>query len=119
MSRSSLGIGARFASGSEFRNPAALAREYVYIISPDLQSHVQDQTNRHRSASLVAQRADLFSQGAQVGGAVTASLTPWVAQRYGWTMSFAIAAALALLGATLWMTVHPERPLEIDRKSVV
>jgi MFS transporter, ACS family, glucarate transporter len=51
--------------------------------------------------------------GAQIGGAVTASLTPWVAQRFGWTTSFAIAAVLAVIGAVLWMTVHPERPLSL------
>jgi ACS family glucarate transporter-like MFS transporter len=69
------------------------------------------------SADIAGRSSGVFSSmvnmGAQIGGAVTASLTPWVAQRYGWTMSFAIAAALALLGAALWMTVHPERPLEI------
>jgi MFS transporter, ACS family, glucarate transporter len=69
------------------------------------------------SADIAGRSSGVFSSmvnmGAQIGGAVTASLTPWVAQRYGWTMSFAIAAALALLGAALWMMVHPERPLEI------
>src|ERR1700678_3605896 len=55
--------------------------------------------------------SSMVNMGAQVGGAVTASLTPWIAQRFGWTASFAIAAALAVLGAFLWMTVHPERPL--------
>ena len=55
--------------------------------------------------------SSMVNMGAQVGGAVTASLTPWVAQRFGWTTSFAIAAALAVVGALLWMTVHPERPL--------
>ena len=69
------------------------------------------------SADIAGRSSGVFSSmvnmGAQIGGAVTASLTPWVAQRYGWTMSFAIAAALALLGAALWMVVHPERPLEI------
>ena len=67
------------------------------------------------SADIAGRSSGVFSSmvnmGAQVGGAVTASLTPWVAQRFGWTTSFAIAAALALLGAVLWMTVHPERPL--------
>jgi ACS family glucarate transporter-like MFS transporter len=56
----------------------------------------------------------IINMGGQIGGAVTASLTPWIAQRYGWTTSFAIAAALALLSAGLWMTVHPEIPLEIE-----
>jgi ACS family glucarate transporter-like MFS transporter len=33
--------------------------------------------------------------------------------RFGWTTSFAIAAVLAVIGAVLWMTVHPERPLSV------
>jgi ACS family glucarate transporter-like MFS transporter len=67
------------------------------------------------SADIAGRSSGVFSSmvnmGAQVGGAVTASLTPWVAQRFGWTTSFAIAAALAVVGAFLWMTVHPEHPL--------
>ncbi len=67
------------------------------------------------SADIAGRSSGVFSSmvnmGAQVGGAVTASLTPWVAQRFGWTTSFAIAAALAVVGGLLWMTVHPERPL--------
>jgi ACS family glucarate transporter-like MFS transporter len=69
------------------------------------------------SADIAGRSSGVFSSmvnmGAQVGGAVTASLTPWVAQRFGWTTSFAIAAALAAVGAVLWMTVHPERPLSV------
>jgi ACS family glucarate transporter-like MFS transporter len=56
--------------------------------------------------------SSLVNMGGQIGGAVTASLTPWIAQRFGWTTSFAIAAALAVTGAVCWMTVHPERPLD-------
>jgi ACS family glucarate transporter-like MFS transporter len=55
--------------------------------------------------------SSLVNTGGQIGGAVTASLTPWVAQRYGWTTSFAIASFLAIVGAICWMTVHPELPL--------
>jgi len=56
--------------------------------------------------------SSLVNMGGQVGGAVTASLTPWIAQRFGWTTSFAIAAILAVVGGICWMTVHPERPLD-------
>jgi ACS family glucarate transporter-like MFS transporter len=56
--------------------------------------------------------SSIVNMGGQIGGAVTASLTPWIAQRFGWTTSFAIAAALAILGALCWLTVHPERPLD-------
>ena len=67
------------------------------------------------SADIAGRSSGVFSaivnMGAQVGGAVTASFTPWIAQHFGWTTSFAIAAGLAVLGAILWTTVHPERPL--------
>jgi MFS transporter, ACS family, glucarate transporter len=67
------------------------------------------------SADIAGRSSGVFSSivnmVGQIGGAVTASLTPWVAQRFGWTTSFAIAAALAVAGGALWMTVHPERPL--------
>jgi ACS family glucarate transporter-like MFS transporter len=63
--------------------------------------------------------SSIINMGGQIGGAVTASLTPWIAQRYGWTTSFAIAAVLALLSAGLWMTVHPESPLETELPAVL
>lgn len=56
--------------------------------------------------------SSMINMGGQIGGAVTASLTPWIAQRFGWTTSFTTAAAFAVLSAVLWLTVHPERPLE-------
>jgi ACS family glucarate transporter-like MFS transporter len=58
--------------------------------------------------------SSIVNMGGQIGGAVTASLTPWIAQRFGWTTSFATAAALAMVGAICWIAVHPERPLVMD-----
>jgi MFS transporter, ACS family, glucarate transporter len=52
-----------------------------------------------------------MNMGGQIGGAVTASLTPWIATRYGWTASFLVAATLCLLGACAWTLVRPERAL--------
>ena len=57
--------------------------------------------------------SSMVNMAGQIGGAVTASLTPWVAQRFGWTTSFAIAATLAAIGGVLWMTVHPEKRLSV------
>jgi ACS family glucarate transporter-like MFS transporter len=56
--------------------------------------------------------SSMVNMGGQIGGAVTASLTPWIAQRFGWTTSFSLAAVLAVIGALCWLTVHPERPLD-------
>jgi ACS family glucarate transporter-like MFS transporter len=56
--------------------------------------------------------SSMVNMGGQIGGALTASLTPWIAQRFGWTTSFAVAAGLAVIGAICWLIVHPERPLD-------
>jgi ACS family glucarate transporter-like MFS transporter len=50
----------------------------------------------------------LMNMGAQMGGAITASLTPWIASRYGWTASFVAAAALCVVGALSWLIVDPD-----------
>ena len=55
-----------------------------------------------------------MNMGGQIGGAVTGSLTPWIAARYGWTASFLVAAALCLLGAVSWLAVNPLNTLTGD-----
>jgi ACS family glucarate transporter-like MFS transporter len=52
-----------------------------------------------------------MNTGNQIGAAITASLTPWIATRFGWTASFLTAAALCLVGATCWLAVDPTRTL--------
>jgi ACS family glucarate transporter-like MFS transporter len=52
-----------------------------------------------------------MNTGGQIGGAVTASLTPWIASRFGWTTSFLVAAALCGVGAAAWLLVDPARSL--------
>lgn len=56
--------------------------------------------------------------GAQLGAASTASLTPLVASRYGWEMSFYVAALLSVMGALAWLLVDPKRCL-FDRATIV
>ncbi len=52
-----------------------------------------------------------MNMGNQFGGALTASLTPAIASRFGWTTSFCVAAGLSVLGAVAWLLVDPERAL--------
>ena len=52
-----------------------------------------------------------MNMGNQIGAALTASLTPWIAARFGWTASFLVAAALCLVGALSWLVVDPSRQL--------
>jgi len=54
-----------------------------------------------------------MNMGNQIGAALTASLTPWIAARFGWTTSFLVAAALCLVGAVSWLVVDPSRQLKV------
>jgi ACS family glucarate transporter-like MFS transporter len=51
----------------------------------------------------------VINMGAQLGGALTSSLTPWIAKEFGWTASFLVAAALCLTGSITWLLVEPDR----------
>lgn len=59
----------------------------------------------------------IMNMGAQIGGACTASLTPLIAARFGWEMSFFVAAFLAVLGALAWLLVDPRRGLLESHRS--
>ena len=54
-----------------------------------------------------------MNMGGQIGGALTGSLTPWIAARYGWTASFLVASALCLVGAFCWLMVNPLNMLTV------
>jgi ACS family glucarate transporter-like MFS transporter len=55
-----------------------------------------------RSATVSA----IMNTGGNLGGAVSAILTPWVAGRYGWVIALRLAAAFGLLAAIFWMLVR-------------
>ncbi len=50
----------------------------------------------------------VMNMGGQLGGALTASLTPVIAKYLGWNASFLVAAALCVCGALAWLIVDPE-----------
>jgi MFS transporter, ACS family, glucarate transporter len=53
-----------------------------------------------------------MNMGNQFGGMITASLTPWIASRVGWTAAFLTAATLCLCGAMTWLLVDPRKRLD-------
>ena len=48
----------------------------------------------------------VMNMGNQIGGAVTASLTPFIAEHLGWGVSFSVAAALCVVGSLTWLMVE-------------
>jgi dipeptide/tripeptide permease len=52
----------------------------------------------------------------QIGGMITVSLTPLLADRFGWNMGFYVAAAIAGLGGVAWLLVDPG--LSLTRREI-
>src|SRR5215472_10848239 len=61
-----------------------------------------------RSAGSVS---GVMNMGNQLAGAITASLTPLIANHFGWGASFLAAAILSALGSLVWLTVNPNEQL--------
>jgi ACS family glucarate transporter-like MFS transporter len=55
----------------------------------------------------------LMNMANQIGGMITASLTPWIAAHFGWTSAFYVAAALSFIGALMWLFVDPTKRLDL------
>jgi MFS transporter, ACS family, glucarate transporter len=49
----------------------------------------------------------VMNMGGQFGGALTASLTPFIGKHLGWNTSFLVAAGLCACGAIAWFFVNP------------
>ncbi|HXA05738.1 MAG TPA: MFS transporter [Bryobacteraceae bacterium] len=50
----------------------------------------------------------IMNMGGQLGGALTASLTPAIANHFGWTTSFLVTAGFCAFGSLAWLVVEPE-----------
>jgi ACS family glucarate transporter-like MFS transporter len=55
--------------------------------------------------------------GIHLGAAISPTLTPVLAHRFGWESALYVAAALALLGAVFWLGVHPERSIDLGEEA--
>jgi ACS family glucarate transporter-like MFS transporter len=84
-----------------------LAQSSFWSVTADLAGH--------SSGSV----SGFMNMGAQIGGAVTAQLTPWIARDFGWTASFLVAAGLCVVGSAAWLVVDPQYRLTMEEKSGV
>jgi ACS family glucarate transporter-like MFS transporter len=49
----------------------------------------------------------LMNTGANLGGVVAATMTPWIAVGLGWTSALGVAALVTLAGACMWINIRP------------
>lgn len=50
----------------------------------------------------------LMNTGANLGGVLSPTLTPWLAERAGWPVALGCAACVALAGGLLWCKIKPD-----------
>lgn len=54
----------------------------------------------------------LMNTGANLGGAISPTLTPWLAAQWSWPMALATAGAVAMVGAVLWLKIDAGQRLD-------
>jgi MFS transporter, ACS family, glucarate transporter len=64
------------------------------------------------SKSHAGSLSGLMNMGANIGGAVSPTLTPWIAQQWGWPVSLSVAALIAFTGGVLWLMIDPGKGLK-------
>lgn len=54
----------------------------------------------------------VMNMGANVGGVISPSLTPWLADHWGWTASLLVAALIAICGGVMWLKIDASEGLK-------
>lgn len=54
----------------------------------------------------------LMNTGANIGGTISPTITPWIAEHWGWPVSLGTAALIALVGGIIWFKIDPGKGLE-------
>jgi ACS family glucarate transporter-like MFS transporter len=49
----------------------------------------------------------LMNTGANIGGSLSPTLTPWLADHLGWSAALGTAAGVALVGGVMWIKIKP------------
>jgi MFS transporter, ACS family, glucarate transporter len=65
-------------------------------------SSTVDLSKRHAGAL-----SGLMNTGANLGGVLSPTLTPWLAEQIGWSGALGVAAGVALVGGLMWSQIKP------------
>jgi ACS family glucarate transporter-like MFS transporter len=52
--------------------------------------------------------------GSNLGGMISPALTPWLAERIGWSSALSVTAGLAVVAALLWLGIRVTNPQTSD-----
>ena len=56
-----------------------------------------------------------MNMGANIGGAISPTLTPWIAGHWGWPASLGTASFIALIGGIMWLRIDPGKGLAQEK----
>jgi ACS family glucarate transporter-like MFS transporter len=101
-----LGVGSRVESAPLASMVLAAGAGALYLAQSSYWSVTADIAGKRAGSA-----SGFMNMGAQLGGAVTAFLTPVIAAHFGWTYPFVVAATLSALGALAWLMIDPSRNL--------
>ena len=102
-------VGSRVDSAPLAVLTLALGGGAMYLSQSSFWSVTADIAGRHTGVV-----SGLMNAGCQIGGALTASLTPWIAANYGWGAAFGTGATIVIVGTLAWAVVDPRRTIEGD-----
>lgn len=85
----------------------ALGGGAIYLSQSSFWSVTADIAGRHTGVV-----SGLMNVGCQIGGALTSSLTPWIAAQYGWVAAFGTGAVLVIVATIAWALVDPTKLIE-------
>ena len=54
----------------------------------------------------------LMNTGANLGGAISPTLTPWIAEQWGWSAALGAAALVAIAGGAMWLKIDVSEGLK-------
>lgn len=105
--------GAAIALGSFAASPAvaiialSLGAGWLYFTVGAYWTSATDLSKAHTGTL-----SGIMNTGANLGGAISPSLTPWIADYWGWPAALGAAALVAIAGGVMWLKVDPEQAFD-------
>ncbi|HEY3197878.1 MAG TPA: MFS transporter [Nitrospirales bacterium] len=80
----------------------SLGAGFLYFTVGAFWASTIDLTSRHAGTL-----SGVMNTGANIGGTISPTLTPWLAEQFGWNVSLGFAAFVAVIGGMLWLLIRP------------
>ena len=101
-------VGARVADPHLAILFLSLGAGFLYFTVGAFWASTIDFTSRHAGTL-----SGIMNTGANIGGTISPTFTPWLAEQFGWNIALGFAAIVAALGGVLWLLIRPGNGLSV------